>query len=245
MTIFFPELFGYNLLSTRFLIGIYYGILTTFPLAPSQLLSIRVLLLEEENKQSKMVDGGAAKGIFIAGISGFLIAQFLMFLSIYYSSLYEIWFKPHLFNFLLPLLLIWHYLKIIEFDPVFHLIPNYKYAFFDPRVRIAFLESFVLQIVNPIVLPNPVFTRLLSIFLFQYSHIPICCLGSVIGWISGQLLFFKLSWLLLFKLQSDSPSIYRIVKRIVHWVFPPIIIGIFLSYIGRVSMVPLRKKYTQ
>lgn len=242
MTIFFPELFGYNLLSTRFLIGIYYGILTTFPLAPSQLLSIRVLLLEEENKQSKMVDGGAAKGIFIAGISGFLIAQFLMFLSIYYSSLYEIWFKPHLFNFLLPLLLIWHYLKIIEFDPVFHLIPNYKYAFFDPRVRIAFLESFVLQIVNPIVLPNPVFTRLLSIFLFQYSHIPICCLGSVIGWISGQLFFLKLSWFLLSKLQSDSPSIYRIVKRIVHWVFPPIIIGIFLSYIGRVSMVPLGKK---
>lgn len=242
MTIFFSELFGYNLLSTRFLIGIYYGILTTFPLAPSQLLSIRVLLLEEENQQSKMVDAGAAKGIFIAGISGFLIAQFLMFLSIYYTSLYEVWFKPHLFNFLLPFFLIWNYLKIIEFDPVFHLILNYKYAFFDPRVRIAFLESFVLQIINPIVLPNPVFTRLLSIFLFQYSHIPIFCLGSIIGWISGQLLFFKLSWFLLSKLQSDSPSIYRIAKRIVHWLFPPIIIGIFLSYIGRVSMVPIGKK---
>lgn len=241
MTIFFPEFLGYNPLSTRFLIGIYYGILTTLPLAPSQLLSIRVLLLEE-NPPRKMVSVEPAKGIFIAGISGFLIAQFITFLSIYYSPLYELWFKPHIFNFILPPLLIWHYLKIIEFNPIPHLIPKNKYPLLDPKTRTIFLESFVLQIINPIVLPNPVFTRLLGIFLFQYSHIPIFCLGSIIGWLSGQFLFFKLSSILLSKLQSDSPSIYSIVKRIVHWVFPPIIMGIFLSYMGRVSMVPIEEK---
>jgi hypothetical protein len=242
MTIFSSELLGWNFLSSRFLIGTYYGILATLPLAPSQLLSIRALLLEDENKQGKIAGSGAAKGIFIAGVSGFLIAQFAMFLSIYCFPLYQLWFKPHLFNLLLPPFLLWHYFKIIEFDPVAHLVPNYKYPLLDPRVRTAFIESFLLQIINPIVLPNPVFTRLMSIFLFRYSNIPIFIFGSLIGWFSGQLLFIKLSSILLSRLQLDSPAIYRIVKRIVHWAFPPIIMGIFLSYIGRVSMVPLDQK---
>jgi Ycf1 len=242
MTIFSSELLGWNFLSSRFLIGTYYGILTTLPLAPSQLLSIRVLLLEDENKQGKIAGAGAAKGIFLAGVSGFLIAQFAMFLSIYCFPLYQLWFKPHLFNLLLPPFLLWHYLKIIEFDPVAHLIPNYQHPLFDPRVRTAFIESFLLQIINPIVLPNPVFTRLMSIFLFRYSNIPIFIFGSLIGWLSGQLLFISLSSILLSRLQLDSPAIYRIVKRIVHWAFPPIIMGIFLSYIGRVSMVPFDKR---
>lgn len=242
MTIFSSEFLGWNLLSSRFFIGTYYGILATLPLAPSQLLSIRVLLLEDENKQDKMVRAGAAKGIFIAGVSGFLIAQFAMFLSIYYLPVYTVWFKPHVFGFFLPPFLLWHYFKIVEFDPVAHLIPNYQHPLFDPRVRTAFLESFLLQIINPIVLPNPVFTRLMSIFLFRYSHIPMFVFGSLLGWLGGQLLFISLSWLLLSRLQLDSPTNYRIVKRIVHWAFPPIIMGIFLSYMGRVSMVPFYKK---
>lgn len=242
MTIFSSEFLGWNLLSSRFFIGTYYGILATLPLAPSQLLSIRVLLLEDENRQGKMIRAGAAKGIFIAGVSGFMIAQFVMFLSIYCLPLYTVWFKPHVFGFLLPPFLLWHYLKIVEFDPVAHLIPNYQYPLFDPRVRTAFLESFLLQIINPIVLPNPVFTRLMSIFLFRYSHIPMFVFGSLLGWLGGQLLFISLSWLLLSRLQIDSPTNYRIVKRVVHWAFPPIVMGIFLSYMGRVSMVPFYKK---
>lgn len=242
MTILSSEFLGWNLLSSRFFIGTYYGILATLPLAPSQLLSIRVLLLEDENKQDKMVRAGAAKGIFIAGVSGFLIAQFAMFLSIYCLPLYTVWFKPHVFGFFLPPFLLWHYFKIVEFDPVAHLIPNYQHPLFDPRVRTAFLESFLLQIINPIVLPNPVFTRLMSIFFFRYSHMPMFVFGSLLGWLGGQLLFISLSWLLLSRLQLDSPTNYRIVKRIVHWAFPPIIMGIILSYMGRVSMVPLYKK---
>lgn len=242
MTIFSSEFLGWNLLSSRFFIGTYYGILATLPLAPSQLLSIRVLLLEDENEQGKMVRAGAAKGIFIAGVSGFLIAQFAMFLSIYCLPLYTVWFKPHVFGFFLPPCLLWHYLRVVEFDPVAHLIPNYQHPLFDPRVRTAFLESFLLQIINPIVLPNPVFTRLMSIFFFRYSHIPMFVFGSLLGWLGGQLLFISLSWLLLSRLQLDSPTNYSIVKRIVHWAFPPIIMGIFLSYMGRVSMVPFYKK---
>jgi len=242
MTIFSSEFLGWNLLSSRFLIGTYYGMLATLPLTPSQLLSIRVLLLEDENTQGKIIGAGAAKGIFIAGVSGFLIAQFAMFLSIYCLPLYTVWFKPHVFNLCLPPLLLWHYFKIIEFDPVAHLIPNYKHPFLDPRVRTTFLESFLFQIINPIVLPNPVFTRLMSLFLFRYSHIPIFVFGSLLGWLSGQFLFIILSRILLSRLEIDSPSIYRMVKRVLHLAFPPIVVGICLSYIGRVSMVPFYKK---
>jgi len=242
MTIFSSEFLGWNLLSSRFFIGTYYGILSTLPIAPSQLLSIRVLLLEDENKQSKMAGAGAAKGIFIAGVSGFLIAQLAMFLSIYSVPLYTFWFKPHLFNLILLPLLLWHYFKIIEFDPVAHLIPNYQYPILDPRVRSAFLESFLFQFLNPIVFPHPVFTRLMSIFFFQYSHIPMFICGSLLGWLSGQILFIFLSWTLLIRLQLDSPSIYRIVKRIVHAAFPPIMIGICLSYIGRICIMPFTER---
>jgi len=242
MNIFSSEFLGCNLLSSRFFIGTYYGILSTLPIAPSQLLSIRVLLLEDENKQGKMAGAGAAKGIFIAGVSGFLVAQFAMFLSIYCVPLYTFWFKPHVFNLLILPLLLWHYFKILEFDPVAHLIPNYKYPILDPRVRTAFLESFLFQFLNPIVFPNPVFTRLMSLFLFRYSHIPMFICGSLLGWLSGQMVFIILSWLLLARLQLDSPSIYRIVKRVVHALFPPIMVGICLSYIGRVSMIPFPQK---
>lgn len=238
MTIFSSEFLGWNLLSSRFCIGIYYGILGTLPIAPSQLLSIRVLLLEDENKQGKMAGAGAAKGIFIAGVSGFLVAQLAMFLSIYCVPLYTFWFKPHVLNLLFLPLLLWHYFRIIEFDPVAHLIPNYKYPILDPRVRTTFLESFLFQFLNPIVLPNPVFTRLMSLFLFKYSHVPIFICGSLLGWLSGQILFILCSWLLLTRLQLDSPAIYRIVKRVVHAAFPPIMIGICLSYIGRVAVMP-------
>lgn len=245
MTIFSSELLGWNFLSSRFLIGTYYGILATLPLVPSQLLSIRALLLEDENKQTKFAGSGAVKAIFIAGVSGFLIAQFAMFLSIYCFPLYQIWFKPHLFNLLLPPLLLWHYFKYIDFDSVTYLIPNYKYPLFDPRVRTIFIESFLLQIINPIVLPNPVFTRLMSIFLFRYSNIPIFVFGSLVGWFSGQLLFIKLSSMLLSRLQLDSPSLFYMIKRVVHWVFPPIIMGIFVSYIGRESMIPFERKFSR
>lgn len=242
MNIFSSEFLGWNLLSSRFFIGTYYGILSTLPIAPSQLLSIRVLLLEDENKQGKMAGAGAAKGIFIAGVSGFLVAQFAMFLSIYCVPLYTFWFKPHVFNVLILPLLLWHYFKILEFDPVAHLIPNYKYPILDPRVRTAFLESFLFQFLNPIVFPNPVFTRLMSLFLFRYSHIPMFICGSLLGWLSGQIIFILLSWLLLARLQLDSPAIYRIVKRVVHAAFPPIMVGICLSYIGRASMIPFPQK---
>nr|YP_009258438.1 hypothetical chloroplast RF1 [Spirogyra maxima]ANI25332.1 hypothetical chloroplast RF1 [Spirogyra maxima] len=242
MTIFFPDFFGWNVLSSRFLIGIYYGIVATLPLAPSQLLSIRLLLLEDENQQDKIIRTSPVKAMFIAGVSGFLVAQFAMFLSIYYLPLYTAWFKPHIFNLILPPLLLWYFYRILEFDPVANLIPTYKHPLLDPRIRTTFLESFLFQIINPIVLPNPVFTRLMSIFLFRYSHIPTFVLGSLLGWVSGQFLFIFLSGILLSRLQLDSPSIYRIVKRVVHFIFPPIILAVSLSYIGRVGILPFMFK---
>ncbi|KAG6540021.1 hypothetical protein Mapa_018604 [Marchantia paleacea] len=81
-----PILSWINFSSTFFLFGIYYGFLTTLPIGPSQLLSIRAFLLE-----------GNFSGI--AAVSGLITGQFLIFLSIYYSPLYVILIKPHLLTF--------------------------------------------------------------------------------------------------------------------------------------------------
>jgi hypothetical protein len=64
------------------LFGLYYGFLTTLPIGPSQILSIRVFFLE-----------GNLSGTAV--VSGLIIGQFIIFLSIYYIPLYMILVKPH------------------------------------------------------------------------------------------------------------------------------------------------------
>jgi hypothetical protein len=54
------------------LFGLYYGFLTTLPIGPSQILSIRAFLLE-----------GNLSGT--AAVRGLIIGQLIIFLSIYYS----------------------------------------------------------------------------------------------------------------------------------------------------------------
>ena len=66
-----------NISSPLILFGLYYGFLTTLPIGPSQILSIRAFLIE-----------GTLSGT--VAISGLILGQLIIFLSIYYSPLYRI-----------------------------------------------------------------------------------------------------------------------------------------------------------
>ena len=80
-----PILSWINFSSIFILFGFYYGFLTTLPISPSQLLSMRAFLLE-----------GNFSGT--AAISGLVVGQLIIFLSIYYSPIYVILLKPHILS---------------------------------------------------------------------------------------------------------------------------------------------------
>jgi Ycf1 len=229
-TIIMIHVFSNGVLVGRLVIGIYYGFLSTLPLAPSHLVSIRALLLEDENEQTRTTGRPAVKGIFIAGFSGFMLAQCTMFLSIYYPPLYVAWFKPHVLSLLLAPALVFHCSRIFHFE----LIPltHFGHPLLHPKMQITFWESFIFQLLNPFVLPNPVFSRLMSIYLFRYSDIPLLIAGNLLGWFTGQILFIGLSYYLLVRFQKDSPTIYSITKRVIHWAFAPLMLVIIACSTG-------------
>jgi hypothetical protein len=92
-----PILSWINISSSLILFGLYYGFLTTLPIGPSQIWSIRGFPLK-----------GNLSGI--AAISGLIIGKLIIFLLIYYSSLCMILVKPHAITLLvLPYILFYWY----------------------------------------------------------------------------------------------------------------------------------------
>ncbi|KAG6540303.1 hypothetical protein Mapa_018431 [Marchantia paleacea] len=225
-----PILSWINFSSTFFLFGIYYGFLTTLPIGPSQLLSIRAFLLE-----------GNFSGI--AAVSGLITGQFLIFLSIYYSPLYVILIKPHLLTLLVLPYIIFYWYKIKDLIDYQSLKPITSIK--DSRISKIFFDSFIFQLFNPVVLPNPVLARLLNIFLFRYSNNFIFLLSSFLGWCFGQFLFVSLGKLLLFRIESDSPILYLLVKRIIYRTFSIIILSFSLLHLGRSPVPFITKKLNE
>ncbi|KAG6540368.1 hypothetical protein Mapa_018271 [Marchantia paleacea] len=225
-----PILSWINFSSTFFLFGIYYGFLTTLPIGPSQLLSIRAFLLE-----------GNLSGI--AAVSGLITGQFLIFLSIYYSPLYVILIKPHLLTLLVLPYIIFYWYKIKDLIDYQSLKPITSIK--DSRISKIFFDSFIFQLFNPVVLPNPVLARLLNIFLFRYSNNFIFLLSSFLGWCFGQFLFVSLGKLLLFRIESDSPILYLLVKRIIYRTFSIIILSFSLLHLGRSPVPFITKKLNE
>nr|QWW93245.1 hypothetical protein [Lunularia cruciata] len=222
-----PILSWINFSSTFILFGIYYGFITTLPIGPSQLLSIRAFLLE-----------GNLSGI--AAVSGLITGQFLIFLSIYYSPLYVILIKPHFFTLLVLPYILFYWYKIKDLIDYQSLKPITFIK--DTRILKVFLDSLIFQLFNPVILSSPVLTRLLNIFLFRYSNNIIFLLSSLFGWCFGQFLFVNLGKLLLFRIESDSPILYLLVKRIIYRTFSIIILSFSLLHLGRAPLPFITKK---
>ncbi|KAH9530723.1 hypothetical protein CY35_20G022300, partial [Sphagnum magellanicum] len=142
-----PILSWINISSSLILFGLYYGFLTTLPIGPSQILSIRAFLLE-----------GNLSGT--AAVSGLIIGQLIIFLSIYYSPLYMILVKPHTLTLLvLPhILFYWYRTKdLLDYQSLRPIT-----SISDTRVHKIFLDSFILQLLNLVLLPSPVLARLVN-----------------------------------------------------------------------------------
>jgi len=215
-----------NISSPLILFGLYYGFPTTLPIGPSQILSIRAFLLE-----------GNLSGT--VAISGLILGQLIIFLSIYYSPLYIILVKPHTVTLLVPPYILFHWYRIKDLLDYQSLRPISSIN--DSRIYKIFFDSFIFQLLNPVLLPNPVLARLVNAFSFRYSNNFLFVLSWFFGWLTGHLFFFKFLKLLLIRIEQDSPVLYLLVKRLIYRTFSIIILACFLLYSGR-TPVPLFTK---
>nr|YP_010889634.1 hypothetical chloroplast RF19 [Cyrtomium caryotideum]WJJ69482.1 hypothetical chloroplast RF19 [Cyrtomium caryotideum] len=212
------SLTGLKSMSPYILFGLYYGFLATLPVGPSQILCIRAFLL-----------GGNISGM--VSLSGSMLAQLVTTSSIYCSPIYILLLKPHLLT-----------IVVIPYMVVFCLtmndLPNYQIlrpvtSLRDSRIISLFLNSFLFQILNPILLPNPVLTRLTHLLFFRYSSNLLFVATSFLGWLTGHMAFSYLSKLLLIRVRKDSPIIYLLVKRAIYTTFSIVFVTNALIYLGR------------
>nr|YP_010705013.1 Ycf1 [Porella grandiloba]WCQ78549.1 Ycf1 [Porella grandiloba] len=222
-----PILSRINFSSTFILFGLYYGFLTTLPISPSQLLSMRAFLL-----------GGYISGT--VAISGLITGQLIVFLSVYYSPFYIILVKPHILSLLVLSYIFFYWYKIKDLLNYQSLRPITSFQ--DTRIFQLFFDSLIFQLLNPILLPSPVLARLLNLFFFRYSDNVLFLTSAILGWFCGQYLFFNLGKVLLFRLESDSPILYLLVKRIIHRIFSIIFFGFSLLHLGRTPVPFITKK---
>jgi hypothetical protein len=213
--------------STFILFGLYYGFLTTLPIGPSQILAIRAFLLEGNF-------GGTV------AISGSIMGQLLIFLSVYYSPFYIILIKPHLLSLLLLYYIFFYWYRIKDLLSYQSLRPITSLR--DFRVYHIFFDSMIFQLLNPVLLPSPILARLLNIFFFRYSNNILFLTSTLLGWFFGQYLFIYSSKILLFRIESDSPILYLLVKRIIHRIFSIIILSLSLLHLGRIPVPFITKR---
>nr|YP_009549988.1 conserved hypothetical chloroplast protein ycf1 [Pyrrosia bonii]AZA06666.1 conserved hypothetical chloroplast protein ycf1 [Pyrrosia bonii] len=223
------SLTGLRSMSPYILFGIYYGFLSTLPVGPPQILCLRAFLL-----------GGNLSGL--VSLSGSMLAQLAITSTIYCSPIYIFLSKPHLLT-----------IVVIPYMVVFCLtindLPDYQIlrpvtSLRDSRLISSFLTSFMFQILNPILLPNPVLSRLAYLFFFRYSDNLIFVITSFLGWLIGHMTFNYLSKLLLIRVREDSPLIYLLVKRTIYTTFSIVFVFNALIYLGRAPVPSWTIKFT-
>nr|YP_009920826.1 conserved hypothetical chloroplast protein Ycf1 [Woodwardia japonica]QMS48676.1 conserved hypothetical chloroplast protein Ycf1 [Woodwardia japonica] len=212
------SLTGLKSTSPYILFGLYYGLLAALPVGPSQILCIRSFLLE-----------GNIGGL--ASLSGLMLAQLATTISIYCPPIYILLLKPHLLTIVVIPYMVLFCLTIND-------LPNYEIlrpinSLRDSRIVGLSLNSFLFQILNPILLPNPVLTRLTHLLLFRYSNNSLFVITSFLGWLGGHIVLSYLSKLLLIRVEKDSPIIYLLVKRAIYATFSIVFVVNALIYLGR------------
>nr|QHY00114.1 hypothetical protein RF1 [Thuja sutchuenensis] len=170
------------------LFGVYYGFLSTLPIGPAQMYYIRAILVK-----NKVVDNRKIVPTEKWILSGSFVAQLVVFSSIYLGPIYASILKPHLMTMmLLPVLLF----------IVFQTSLIRKYPFLQ-NPAIDFIIGVALQLLNPALFGKSIYTRFLNMMLFRYSGNFIFLLSTAAGWLSGQILFVKMTQIFCLRVEND------------------------------------------
>ncbi|XP_061342661.1 protein TIC 214-like [Gastrolobium bilobum] len=143
-----------KIMNSVVVIGLYYGLLTTFSIGPSYLFLIRARVIEE------------GTGKKVSATIGFITGQLIMFISIYYTPLHLALSRPHIITFItLP------YLLFHLFGKNHKNFLNYGYknsnSIRNFRIQRIFLNNFFFQLLNPLFLPSSILIRLINLYMFR------------------------------------------------------------------------------
>nr|YP_010456971.1 hypothetical protein RF1 [Maytenus hookeri]UUA68104.1 hypothetical protein RF1 [Maytenus hookeri] len=167
-----------KIINSVVVVGLYYGLLTTFSIGPSYLFLLRARVMEEGTEKK------------VSATTGFITGQLMMFISIYYAPLYLALGRPHTITVLaLPYLL-------------FHFFWNNHKHFFDYgstttnsmrnlSIQCVFLNNLIFQLFNHFILPSSMLVRLVNIYMFRCNNKMLFVTSSFVGWLIGHILFMK------------------------------------------------------
>ena len=209
------------------LFGLYYGFLTTLPFGPSQIYSMRSFFL-----------GETIYGII--AISGSIMGQLIVFLSMYYSPIYAALWKPHAISLMFLPYMFFRFYKISK-EPSSSESLHPINSINNPKIINIFMGGLILQLFNPILLANPVLTRLVNLFLFRYSDNISFVISSFCGWLGGHILFIIFTKLVSVRIERNSPIDYTILRRYIHRTFSLLLLYYCLAYLGRAPLPFLKK----
>nr|AKA56119.1 hypothetical protein [Pinus krempfii] len=214
------------------LFGLYYGFIATLPFGPSKIYSMRSFFL-----------GETLYGII--AISGSITGQLIVFLSMYYSPIYAALWKPHAITLLVIPYTFCRVFRSLE-KPSSPESTHPMNSIKNPKILSLFMGGLILQLLNPILLANPVLTRLVNLFLFRYSDNISFMISSFCGWLGGHILFINLTKLVSlrlvsFRIERNSPIDHTSLRRYIHQTFSLLLISYFSFYLGR-SPLPFHRK---
>nr|AME16616.1 Ycf1 [Syringa tigerstedtii] len=194
-----------KIINSVVVVGLYYGFLTSFSIGPAYLLILRAQGMEEGTEKQ------------VAGTTGFITGQLMMFISIYYAPLHLALGRPHTITALaLP------YLS-------FHFFWNNHKHFFDYGSTIrnsmrhfstqsVFLNNFIFTFFNHFILPSSMLARLVNIYMFRCNNKMLFVTSSFVGWLMGHFLFMKglglvLVWIRYkYSIRANKYNKYRVLE---------------------------------
>nr|YP_010602180.1 Ycf1 [Mexipedium xerophyticum]WAN76123.1 Ycf1 [Mexipedium xerophyticum] len=223
-----------KIINSVVLVGLYYGFLTTFSIGPSYLFLLRSRVMEEGTERE------------VSAMTGFIVGQLMMFISIYYAPLHLALGRPHTITVLvLPYLL-------------FHFFWNNNENFLDYRsttinsmrnlsIQCVFLNNVIFQLFNHFILPSSTLTRLVNIYMFRCNNKILYLTSSFVGWLIGHIFFMKCVALVLFWIRQNNSIIsnkYLVseLRNSIARIFSILLFITSVYYLGRMPSPIVTKK---
>ena len=227
-------------------VGLSYGFLTTLAIGPANFFLIKTRVMEEQPERH------------IASITGFVVGQLMMFVSIFYLPMHLALSQPHTICILVLLYLFFHFSSYKNEDFLdYEYEYEYEYGLTTKNlirklsILFLFMNNFILPQLNHCLLPSSTLARLVNIYMFRCNNKILFVTSSFVGWFIGQILFTKWFGLVLFWIRQTYAYAYGSKKYkgfFLHWkytlldwtyissmnqVFRILSVTICLFYLGR------------
>nr|YP_009757467.1 hypothetical chloroplast RF1 [Neofinetia xichangense]QIM59399.1 hypothetical chloroplast RF1 [Neofinetia xichangense] len=204
-----------KIINSVFVIGLYYGFMTTFSIGPSYLLLLRTWIMEEENEKE------------VSATTGFIAGQLMMFISIYYAPLHLALSRPHTITVLVVPYLLFHFFWNNNKN-FFDYGSTHRNSMRNLSIQCVFLNNLIIQLFNHFILPSSTLARLVNIYMFRCNNKILFLTSSFVGWLIGHILLMKWVGLVLFWIRQNRS--FRSNKYLV---------SKFRNYMGRIFSILL------